>query len=144
MSGLERGRRLSARDLALLPLAAGAWLEASRLEAAPVLTAANLEEVMVGIYLVTDPLERVVWLGQARRDNGVAARLRDHLRVPSRAEAFAHVRVLHLDDFTPVAALNAAEGRAADLLRLRGTLGQRRWPSAARWAEFCSPAARQA
>jgi hypothetical protein len=136
MSRLVSGRRLSARDMALLPLAAGRWLERAYLGGEPIHESAALARVQVGVYLVTDDQDRILWLGQALRDQGVAGRLREHLHQPARLKMFKTVRVLELNDFTPPECVNNIEGKAADLLRLRGTLGPRRWPTAERWPEL--------
>ncbi|TDK26588.1 hypothetical protein E2F48_05205 [Arthrobacter crusticola] len=136
MSGLVPGRRLSSRDLALFPMAAGKWLECAHLDGESVLTSRALLRVQVGIYLVTDAQDRILWLGQALRSQGTAGRMREHLRHPSRLQSFRTVRILALDDFTPPECINSIEGKAADLLRLRGTLGPRRWPTADRWPEL--------
>jgi hypothetical protein len=141
VTGLMVGPRVSQRDLALLPMSGGRWLRRAHLAPVSVLRAGgSLVGVLVGIYLVTDAEDRVVWLGQARREFGVAARLRDHIRHGDRLAVFEQVRVLELDEFTPPGALNACEGKAADVLRLRGRLGQRRWPESSGWADLCLPA----
>lgn len=46
---------------------------------------------------------------------------------------FATLRFLHLADFTPPEVIDVIEGRCADLLKLRGTMDPRRWPTADDW-----------
>lgn len=102
-------------------------------------------DVLVGIYLITDPLGRLVYLGQARREGGVAARLDGHRREADKRSCFEHVHVLALHDRTDQPTINAIEGRTADVLGVRGRLGtgyrSRRWPAADRWTELVSCAA---
>lgn len=136
MRGLVCGPTLSPRDVALLPLAAGKWLERAHLHGENIHTSGALARVKVGIYVITDDQNRILWLGQALRDQGVAGRLRDHLQRRDRLRKFRTVRVLELRDFTPPECVSSIEGKAADLLQLRGTLGARRWPTAERWAEL--------
>ncbi|WP_406350888.1 hypothetical protein OHB56_40885 [Streptomyces sp. NBC_01635] len=115
---------------ALGPLVRGNWpvpysLEPGRREE----TLAVLDEVLAGLYLVVDADGRLRWLGKAHRDGGVGARLRNHLGHQERARIFARVFVMAADPFSPPRAIEAAEGRAADLLGLRGRMGTRRWPT---------------
>ena len=91
-------------------------------------TVAVLDEVLAGLYLVVDAGGRLRWLGKAHRDGGVGDRLRDHFRHPERARVFAGVFVVTADPFSPPKAIEAAEGRAADLIGLRGRMGPRAWP----------------
>ncbi|WP_093867822.1 hypothetical protein [Streptomyces sp. KS_5] len=114
---------------ALGPLTAGGWpichgLGPQQREA----TLALLDEVLAGLYLAVDADGRLRWLGKAHRDGGVGARLRDHFRHPERARVYAGVFVVEADPFSPPAAVKAAEGRAADLIGLRGRMGPRTWP----------------
>ncbi|MGW5721595.1 hypothetical protein ACWEVP_35850 [Amycolatopsis sp. NPDC003865] len=116
-------------------MAAGRWLVAPRLKPMlfsdhPLLADAG---IVCGVYLITDEEARVRWLGQASRSAGLLQRLADHDRDEARHAVFATVRILHLDDHTPPLALDAIEGRCADLLELRGRMGSRRWPSSANW-----------
>ncbi|MGW0669913.1 hypothetical protein [Streptomyces sp. NPDC002746] len=98
-------------------------------------TLSVLDEVLAGLYLAVDADGRLRWLGKAHRDGGIGARLRDHLRHPERARVFTGVFVVAADPFSPPQAIEAAEGRAADAMRLRGRMGTRRWPtvSQAQW-----------
>ncbi|GAA1733616.1 MULTISPECIES: hypothetical protein [Streptomyces] len=91
-------------------------------------TLAVLDGVLAGLYLVVDADGRLRWLGKARRVGGVGTRLRNHLRHPERARAFTAVYVIEADPFSPRKALEAAEGRAADAIGLRGRMGPRTWP----------------
>lgn len=91
-------------------------------------TLAALDEVLAGLYLAVDADGRLRWLGKAHRDGGVGARLRDHFRHPERDRVFAGVFVVAADPFSPPQAIKAAEGRAADLIGLRGRMGPRTWP----------------
>ncbi|MEV7325235.1 hypothetical protein [Streptomyces sp. NPDC093970] len=91
-------------------------------------TLAVLDDVLAGLYLVVDADGRLRWLGKAHRGGGVGARLRDHFRHPERARVFAGVFVVAGDPFSPQKAIEAAEGRAADLIGLRGHMGPRTWP----------------
>jgi hypothetical protein len=91
-------------------------------------TLAVLDEVLAGLYLAVDSEGRLRWLGKAHRDGGVGARLRNHFRHPERARVFAGVFVVAADPFSPPKAIEAAEGRAADLIGLRGRMGPRTWP----------------
>jgi len=94
--------------------------------------------IVSGIYLVTDHLKRVRWLGQASRDDDLIARLGEHSADPAKAKVFITLRVLHLLDLTPPDTINAIEGRCADVLGLRRTMGVRRWPRAENWLERVS------
>ncbi|MFJ5157054.1 hypothetical protein ACIQCF_37080 [Streptomyces sp. NPDC088353] len=98
-------------------------------------TLTELDEVLAGLYLAVDADGRLRWLGKAHRDGGVGARLRDHFRHPERARVFTGVFVVAADPFSPPRAIEAAEGRAADLIGLRGRMGPRTWPvvTPARW-----------
>lgn len=138
MSALVPGRRISSRDLAVFPLAAGKWLEHAHLRGEPILTSEALMKVGVGIYLVTDHRNRIMWLGQALRGQGLSGRIREHLRHPARLQSFHTIRILELNDFTPPECVSSIEGRAADVLALRGRLGARRWPAADRWPELAT------
>lgn len=91
-------------------------------------TLAVLDEVLAGLYLVVDADGRLRWLGKAHRGGGVGARLRDHFRHPERARVYAGVFVVEADPFSPSKAIEAAEGRAADVMGLRGRMGPRTWP----------------
>ncbi|MGW8882105.1 hypothetical protein ACWGPC_56620, partial [Streptomyces mirabilis] len=75
----------------------------------------------------------VLRLGQASRLDGLSGRLDGHDRDPAKRAVFACVRVLHLDNLTPTEALDAVEGRCADLLGVRRSMKPRRWPPATDW-----------
>ncbi|MFI0813552.1 hypothetical protein [Streptomyces echinatus] len=114
---------------ALGPLVRGDWpvlysLEPGQREQ----TLTVLDGVLAGLYLAVDADGRLRWLGKAHRDGGVGARLRNHFRHPERARVFAGVFALEADPFSPPKAIEAAEGRAADLIGLRGRMGPRTWP----------------
>ncbi|MFF2821319.1 hypothetical protein ACFVT9_38075 [Kitasatospora cineracea] len=114
---------------ALGPLAVGDWPVRHGLDVqhrAQTLTV--LDEMLAGLYLAVDQDGRLRWLGKAHRADGVGARLRHHLGHPERARVFAGVFVVAADPFSPRKAIEAAEGRAADLLKLRGAMGTRQWP----------------
>ncbi|MCM2517904.1 hypothetical protein NC658_32445 [Streptomyces griseoincarnatus] len=114
---------------ALSPLACGGWpIPYSLAPGQRAQTFAVLDEVLVGLYLAVDADGRLRWLGKAHRDGGIGARLRDHLKHPERARVFAGVFVVAADPFSPPQAIKAAEGRAADLIGLRGRMGPRTWP----------------
>lgn len=124
------GRVLRHVWTALGPLARGDWPPAPHSLLVPhraeSLTA--LDEVLAGLYLAVDAEGRLRWLGKAHRDGGVRARLGDHFRHPERERVYAGVFVVEADPFSPVKAIEAAEGRAADLIGLRGRMGPRTWP----------------
>lgn len=127
------GRMLRHAWAALGPLACGDWPVARGLVAEHrAQTLAVLDEVLAGLYLVVDADGRLRWLGKAHRGGGVGARLRDHFRHPERSRVFAGVFVVEADPFSPTQAIQAAEGRAADLIGLRGRMGPRTWPVIAR------------
>ncbi|MGY1583250.1 hypothetical protein [Streptomyces sp. MN13] len=114
---------------ALGPLRRGAWpalhsLESHRQEE----TLSVLDGVLAGLYLTVDAEGRLRWLGKAHRDGGVGARLRDHFRHAERTRVFAGVFVVEADPFSLSKAIEAAEGRAADVIGLRGRMGPRSWP----------------
>ncbi|MDG9728525.1 MULTISPECIES: hypothetical protein [unclassified Streptomyces] len=114
---------------ALGPLRCGGWPTPYSLEPGRrAQTLAVLDEVLAGLYLVVDADGRLRWLGKAHRGDGVGARLRDHFRHPERARVYAGVFVVEADPFSPPQAVEAAEGRAADLIGLRGRMGPRTWP----------------
>jgi len=121
---------------ALGPLARGGW-PASRSLLLPhrAESLAALGDVLAGLYLAVDAEGRLRWLGKAHRGTGVKARLEDHFRHPERERVYAGVFVVEADPFSPAKAIEAAEGRAADLIGLRGRMGPRTWPvvTEARW-----------
>ncbi|TDD07144.1 hypothetical protein E1292_13990 [Nonomuraea deserti] len=92
-----------------------------------------LDDVLAGLYLAVDSDGRLRWLGKAHRNGGVGARLREHLAHPERARVYSELFVVAADPFGPSKALTAAEGKAADLLALRGRMGSRTWPSSEGW-----------
>ncbi|MEU9961252.1 hypothetical protein [Streptomyces sp. NPDC050982] len=123
------GRVLRHAWTALGPLARGGWpAPYSLVPQRRTETLAVLDEVLAGLYLAVDADGRLRWLGKAHRDGGVGARLRDHLRHPERERVYAGVFVAAADPFSPPLAIKAAEGRAADLIGLRGRMGPRTWP----------------
>ncbi|MEH0483504.1 hypothetical protein QBA94_43465 [Streptomyces scabiei] len=98
--------------------------------------------VLAGLYLAVDSDGRLRWLGKAHRDGGVGARLRDHFRHPERSRVYAGVFVVAADPFSPPQAIKAAEGRAADLIGLRGRMGPRTYPRAVARPVTSHPASR--
>ncbi|MDX2540051.1 hypothetical protein [Streptomyces scabiei] len=125
------GRMLRHAWAALGPLACGDWPAAhSLVPGHRAQTLAVLDEVLAGLYLAVDSDGRLRWLGKAHRDGGVGARLRDHFRHPERSRVYAGVFVVAADPFSPPQAIKAAEGRAADLIGLRGRMGPRTYPRA--------------
>ena len=131
--GLPTGPVLRALDLLRLSLVAGPHLVKAMLSPLPFGDRWALDGIVTAIYLITDAQGRIRWLGQASREDDLAGRLHDHARHPERIKVFAHVRVLHLADHTPQKAVDAIEGRCADLLGLRGAMGRRRWPTSDSW-----------
>ncbi|MGW9498652.1 hypothetical protein ACWG5P_30500 [Streptomyces prasinus] len=114
---------------ALGPLACGGWpIPYSLAPGRRAQTFAVLDEVLAGLYLAVDADGRLRWLGKGHRDGGIGARLRDHLKHPERARVFMGVFVVEADPFSLPQAIKAAEGRAADLIGLRGRMGPRTWP----------------
>lgn len=132
------GPPLTLPRLVMLPSAGGRWLERALLAPLPMRHRWQLAAVVTGIYLITDTSGAICWLGKASRDDDLVGRLDDHVRDPAKAPVFATVRLLHLRSHTPSEAVAAIEGRCADLLGLRGTMGSRMWPSADRWAELAA------
>ncbi len=129
------GPRLLATQIRRLPPAGGRWLKKAHLAPLPFSSFPDLVDlnIVTGIYLITDAASRVRWLGQASRRDDLPGRLTAHAANPAKAKVFATLRVLHLHDHTPSTVLDAIEGRCADLLALRGTMGPRRWPPATGW-----------
>jgi hypothetical protein len=121
-----------------LPLACGKYLKQAYLTALPWADRWKYDDldIVTGIYLVTDTDGRLRWLGQASRDDDLLGRLGDHDRNSVKRAVFAKVRVLHLHDHTPLLALDAIEGKCADLLGARQVMKPRRWPSADGWASL--------
>ncbi|MCL3998094.1 hypothetical protein [Streptomyces lavenduligriseus] len=132
---LPAGPVLTAPLLAGLALVGGRYLQGLYLRPLPWADRGHFDElgILTGVYLVTDIAGRLRWLGQASRLDGLTGRLNGHDRDPARRATFAGVRVLHLDDLTPTEALNAIEGRCADLLDVRQSMKPRRWPPATNW-----------
>ena len=85
-----------------------------------------------GLYLLVDGSRRVVRLGQANRIHGVRSRIEEHLARPY-GVLVEHAWVVEVDELVDRQVLNAMEGRTADLLGVRGTMGRFRWPSGERW-----------
>ena len=85
-----------------------------------------------------------MYLGQARRNGGVLARLDGHAADRQKRQEFHAVSVVPLHDRTDQPTIDAIEGRAADELGLGGCLRSgtraRVWPSAARWTELVGSA----
>ncbi|OXM61381.1 hypothetical protein CF165_38560 [Amycolatopsis vastitatis] len=136
MTALPAGPVLLRHVLGRLPLAAGRYGVASYLEPVPFADFERYADlgIVTGIYLITDIDRRVRWLGQASRDDDLVSRLADHWQDPAKRAVFTAVRVLHLRDHTPVAAVNAIEGKCADWLDLRSTMRPARvWPQATDW-----------
>jgi hypothetical protein len=114
---------------ALGPLACGGWpIPYSLAPGRRAQAFAVLDEVLAGLYLAVDADGRLRWLGKAHSDGGIGARLQDHLKHPERARVFMGVFVVAADPFSLPQAIKAAEGRAADLIGLRGRMGPRTWP----------------
>lgn len=134
-SNLIAGPVLLGRTVAKLPIVAGRWLTRAWLTPMPFADYPLLAGggIVCAIYLITDPQGRVRWLGQANRADDLVGRMRQHDAIPARQREFAQLRFLHLYDFTPTKALDVIEGKCADVLGLRGTMGARRWPSSAEW-----------
>ncbi|MEV0193116.1 hypothetical protein AB0I39_31870 [Kitasatospora purpeofusca] len=132
---LPPGPVLTVPLLGQLPLACGKYLEQSYLAARPWSERWKYGslDIVTGIYLVTDIDGRLRWLGQASRDDDLLGRLDSHNRNAAKRAVFAKVRVLHLQDHTPPPALDAIEGKCADLLGVRTIMKPRRWPSAENW-----------
>jgi hypothetical protein len=132
---LPTGPLLTAPLLAGLALVGGRYLQATYLRPLPWADREHFNDldVLTGIYLVTDIAGHLRWLGQASRLDGLTGRLDGHDRDPAKRAVFACVRVLHLDDLTPAEALDAIEGRCADLLGIRQCMKPRRWPPATNW-----------
>lgn len=123
------GRVLRHAWTALGPLRRGDWPAPYSLDPQRrAQTLGVLDEVLAGLYLAVDAEGRLRWLGKAHRNGGVGARLRDHFRHPERERVYAGVFVVEADPFSPPLAIEAAEGRAADLIGLRGRMGPRTWP----------------
>lgn len=106
-------------------------------------------EALVGVYWIADEHGRLVYLGQARRNGGVSARLDEHANDLTKRDVFDRVWWVPLHDQTPAQVVNAVEGKLADLLgvrgKLRGHAGLRIWPPSALWATLvCSQEARAA
>ncbi|MEV7551983.1 hypothetical protein AB0N89_20390 [Amycolatopsis sp. NPDC089917] len=134
---LVPGPVLRSPELARLSPVGGKWLVENRFTPLRFTAFRVLENsgIVCGVYLITDEEDRVRWLGQACRNDDLVQRLANHHRKPTRRAVFASVRILHLIDHTPQQALNAIEGRCADLLKLREQMGRRRWPSSEGWLE---------
>ncbi|WP_380282476.1 hypothetical protein [Kitasatospora purpeofusca] len=135
-TALPIGPTMTTPRLGGLPLACGRYLEQTYLRTAISWADrwryADLD-IVTGIYLITDAVDRLRWLGQASRSDGLLGRLDSHDHNPAKRVVFAKVRVLHLRDDTPPEALNAIEGRCADLLGIRQIMKPRRWPSSHNW-----------
>ncbi|MFI6797625.1 hypothetical protein [Streptosporangium canum] len=116
------------------PLGCGGWPEPHSLALQhrhSILTL--LDDVLAGLYLAVDADGNLRWLGKAHRNGGVGARIREHLTHPERARVYTELYVVGANPFSPSGALAAAEGKAADLLALRGQMGSRTWPSSDDW-----------
>ncbi|NTW85535.1 MAG: hypothetical protein HGB30_05155 [Holophagaceae bacterium] len=105
-----------------------------------VVAKAEIDKVsaLAGIYVLLGRDGRVVHMGKALRNGGVKARLVDHMAIPERNDATEQVVVMSLDPLIQLPEILAIEGGAADLLRLRGRITGKRWPSASPRAS-CNP-----
>ncbi|MFF2819580.1 hypothetical protein ACFVT9_29175 [Kitasatospora cineracea] len=132
---LPVGPALTVPLLAMVSMAAGRHLQYAHLNPTPWADRSRFDDldVLTAVYLVTDAAGRLRWLGQASRADGLTGRLNDHDAAPAKRAAFAAVRVLHLADHTPPEALDAIEGRCADVLGVRGGMRPLRWPPSTGW-----------
>ncbi|MCD0445828.1 hypothetical protein LO763_19655 [Glycomyces sp. A-F 0318] len=132
---LPVGPTLTVGRLGALPGAAGRYLLQSRFDAVQWPQRWTFEEVdiVTAVYLISDSHDRLRWLGQVNRNDGLSGRLAQHHASAAKRAVFAKIRVLHLDDWTPSEALDAIEGRCADLLAIRVMMRPRVWPSAREW-----------
>jgi hypothetical protein len=126
---------LAAVRLATASLYLGDWPAKVPQEVAVAATG-PFKYVFGGIYLWVDGNERLRWLGKARRGQSVRARLRQHLRHPERQAVFEAVYVFEIDPWAGNDALEAIEGKAAEVLRLRDLMPGHRWPDGSRWEEL--------
>ncbi|MFC1233014.1 hypothetical protein [Streptomyces sp. Sce081] len=141
MSGaLPTGPVLTDGRLGALPRAAGRYLDEVLFRPVRWAERWRYEEldITTAIYLISDTEHRLRWLGQANRADGLLGRLDRHDNNPAKRRAFARIRVLQLTDHTPPEAVDAIEGRCADLLRIRDVMRPRRWPPADDWFALTS------
>lgn len=117
--------------------AAGRWLHDDGCWTGPTADV-RLIPYTTGIYLIVNWDWRLVRLGQASRDDDVAARICEHLRHPGRAFHAARIHVVGLVDHTPESALSCIEGTVADILACRGRMGSQRWPPSSGWELLCA------
>lgn len=110
----------------------GAWLLSTDL--LPI-TGALHEPHTTGIYVLADPANRILHLGQANRNDGMAGRIRAHMSHATRGHA-ARVALIRLDEGIPRKALDAIEGAAAWTLGLHLWLPGDRWPNRDEWAQL--------
>ncbi|MYX12439.1 hypothetical protein GTY67_03205 [Streptomyces sp. SID8374] len=93
----------------------------------------TVDAISPGVYLVTDPQGRIVWLGKAAGGRGVAGRIRKHLAESWKRAVFHRVWVAPACDQISRSALEAAEGWAADALAMRTRMPHRAWPLSTNW-----------
>lgn len=140
LAPLGEAGALTGLRLAQVRAAAGPWQCGPLLGPIRFADRHNLD-VLVGIYLMSDEHRRLVYVGQARRDGGVLARLDGHVCDRVKRETFTELWVLRLHDRIDQQTVDAIEGRIADELGLRGRLltasgRARSWPSADHWSEL--------
>jgi hypothetical protein len=126
--------RLCQRTLNVASWAAGEWLEKEMI--CDVETAVALRHE-TGIYILGDRRGSILHLGKACRDDGIAGRIREHLRHPVRRKTTT-VGLVLLDEWTPPAVIAVIEGKAAERLRLKQQLPNDRWPKTDNWAALVS------
>ncbi|TKA04906.1 hypothetical protein [Actinacidiphila oryziradicis] len=82
-----------------------------------------------GLYLVVDAAGRIVWMGMAAGDEGIAGRITMHLREEWKRTTFDRVWTFPAWDSVSRQELAAAESWAADALDLRSQMPDRTWPT---------------
>lgn len=127
---MTRGPRLTSAGLFVARTCAGVWHRCT-IGPMPVAEALTVE-ALTGVYFLLDRDASIVRFGQACREDGVAGRIRDHLRLRERAALVDRAVIVALDDFCPPGELDLIEGRVADSLGLRGAMPGLRWPAATR------------
>ncbi|MCC3762665.1 hypothetical protein K3N28_06230 [Glycomyces sp. TRM65418] len=135
---LPTGPILTVGRLGSLPGAAGRYFHQSLFEAIPWSRRWIFDDadIVTAIYLISDSQDRLRWLGQVNRNDGLPGRLAQHHTSPTKRAVFAKIRILHLADWTPPEAIDTIEGRCADLLQIRQSMRPRVWPSASAWPEL--------
>ncbi|WP_157852538.1 hypothetical protein [Kitasatospora sp. NRRL B-11411] len=101
----------------------------------------TVEAFSPGLYLVVDARGRIVWLGSAAGRQGVTGRVRTHLIESWKREVFDRVWVAPAYDHITRAALESAEGWAADALNLRAQMPHRTWPPSTNWSSLIAQTA---